>query len=160
MDCFEYDFPISRPDAVLASVITDKGYITLPEECFTDTDFAGDGDDVILTSSWIEGVLTVYTKSVFEQVQEQLSSLNLLNPKMRMLHRMIVGEACYKRIDKEGRIDVDAEFCNRLGFDLDKAEPNGFPVMLLKYKDKIWIATLPAYEEIERKLQEQDNETP
>ena len=160
MDYYEYRFPVYRPDAVFSAVITAKGYLTLPEECFTDTDFVGDGDDVILTSSWIEGVLTVYTKAFFEQVDEQLGHLNQLDFNVRRLRRMIIGEACYKRIDKEGRIDVDAEFCSRLGFDLDKAEQGGFPVKILKYKDKIWIATLPAYEEIEKKLQEQDNETP
>ena len=160
MDYFEYDFPINRPDAVLDSVITDKGYITLPEEFIADTDFQADEVDAVMTNSWKKGVLTVYTKDFFKEVESQLTGLNQMIPRTRMLRRMIIGEACYKRIDKEGRIDVDAEFCSRLGFDLDKAEMDSFPVKILKYKDKIWIATLPAYEEIEKKLQEQDNETP
>ena len=159
MDYFEYDFPISRPDAVLASVITDKGYITLPEEFLADTDFQADEADAVLTNSWKKGVLTVYTKDFFKEVEGQLAVLNKMNPRIRMLHRMIICEACDTKM-KNGRIDVDPELCDRLGFDLDKAEPDGFPVMLLKYKEKIWIATLSAYEEIEKKLQEQDNETP
>ena len=159
MDYFEYDFPINRPDAVLDSVITDKGYITLPEEFIADTDFQADEVDAVMTNSWKKGVLTVYTKDFFKEVESQLTGLNQMIPRTRMLCRLIIGEACETKM-KKGRIDVNPEFCSRLGFDLDKAEQGGFPVKILKYKERIWIATLPAYEEIEKKLQEQDNETP
>ena len=142
---FCYEFPEHEPLAVFSSVITRDGDLVLPPDCLTDV-FQTENFPVpaVLTYSWKKGFLSLYPAETFEQIVEEFQQLNKLNPKVRLLYRMIVIEAVPLEISKESGITVIPEQMERLGFDPDK-ESGPFPVTLLKHEHKIEIVSSAAY---------------
>ena len=71
------------------------------------------GDEVVVTNSLDKGYLCVYSKARFDHIAEQIRKLNYLNPKVRIISRAIIGEACEVTVDSQGRIAVSAELWER-----------------------------------------------
>lgn len=139
---------IDEPDAVFAAVIDEKGYLKLPETIELEP-------EMILTNFVEDGVLLLYTMDYFERLKDNLSKLNNLNPSVRLLERRILLEAVKVETDKSRRIFVEDYFLDTLRFDDANKDGSSFPVKILKYPSRLWIASLPSYEKILKKLQEQ-----
>lgn len=59
------------------------------------------GDKVIVTSSFINGYLRIYTQEEFDELSERLNMLNPMDEQVKKLKRIILEDAV--------RIDVDEE---------------------------------------------------
>ena len=139
---------IDEPDAVFEAVIDGKGYLKLPEPIELEP-------EMILTNFVEDGVLMLYSTAGFEELQSRLDMLNNLDAGIRLLKRRILLEAVKVETDKSRRIFVEDCFLDRLGFDDANEDGSSFPVKILKYPSRLWIASLPSYEKILKKLQEQ-----
>ena len=97
----------------------------------------------------------LYTMDRYEELTNYLDALNNLDASIRMLKRCLISEAMKIETDKSRRIFVEDCFLDRLGFDDANEDGSSFPVKILKYPSRLWIASLPSYEKILKKLQEQ-----
>ena len=123
-------------EAVYTSSVTKDGVLTLPEECLTGMD----GLSFVLTNYLIEGILSLYTEDAFNDIKERLERSNMLDPTIRMIRRLVIGEAIEITMNKNGRINIGPEFRLRLGLGEDRDS-----VRLLKYPDKIEIMAEELY---------------
>jgi len=73
------------------------------------------GTEVVVTNSLDKGYLCVYTASDFEEIKEQLSNLNSVKQGVRVMKRVIIGEAVETNIDSQGRLTVTPELWDRIG---------------------------------------------
>ena len=72
------------------------------------------GEEVFVTNSLDKGYLCIYSRARFEGISEEFKALNKLNPKIRILERMIISEAAEVTVDSQGRIAVSAELWERI----------------------------------------------
>lgn len=151
MESFSYKFPRMQPDAVYTSVITKDGDLTLPEDCLSNKPISED-DSFVLTNSLEDGIICLYSMQDFDDIRKNLDQLNSMDLNARRLKRRVVGEAVTVRIN--GRvINVLSEYLVRLGFDV--YNQTEFPVMLLKYRNRIEITSIAVYETIVEELKKQ-----
>lgn len=159
MESFSYKFPRMQPDAVYTSVITKDGDLTLPEECLSNKPISED-DSFVLTNSLEDGIICLYSMQDFDDIRKNLDKLNSMDLNARRLKRRVVGEAVTVRIN--GRvINLLSEYLVKLGFDPDQEDGNNqtdFPVMLLKYLNRIEITSSAVYETIIEELQNQQQD--
>lgn len=159
MESFSYKFPRMQPDAVYTSVITKDGDLTLPEECLSNKPISED-DSFVLTNSLEDGIICLYSMQDFDDIRKNLDKLNSMDLNARRLKRRVVGEAVTVRIN--GRvINVLSEYLVKLGFDPNQEARNNqtdFPVMLLKYLNRIEITSSAVYETIIEELQNQQQD--
>ena len=74
------------------------------------------GTEVVVTNSLDVGYLCVYSKDHFENViKPQFADTNALDPIIRKIKRVIIGEACEVSVDSQGRISVNSELWDRIG---------------------------------------------
>ena len=96
----------------------------------------------------------------FDDIRKNLDKLNSMDLNARRLKRRVVGEAVTVRIN--GRvINVLSEYLVKLGFDPNQEARNNqtdFPVMLLKYLNRIEITSSAVYETIIEELQNQQQD--
>lgn len=139
------EFLEHEPLAVYSAVITRDGKLVFPPECLTDV-FQIESAPVtaVLTNSLKKGFLSLYPSDKFDEIIEEIRCLNIMNPKVRRLERLIISEAVPLEISKENGMEVDPEQMERLGFDPDK-ETGPFPVTLLKHENKIEIVPSSVY---------------
>ena len=98
------------------------------------------GEELVVTNSLDSGYLSVYTAESFRKVSEQLSKLNSMDPQVRKLRRVIVGEALECSVDSQGRIKVSDELWERIG-----AKP-GDEICVFDIDGKLDICTKAHYE--------------
>ena len=72
------------------------------------------GEELVVTNSLDTGYLSVYTAEDFRKVSAQLKSLNSMDPKVRKLKRVIIGESLDCSVDTQGRIKVSNELWERI----------------------------------------------
>ena len=136
----DLNLPPKQPEAVFSSVVTKDGFLTLPKECLTGVN----SGSLIITNSWEEGILCLYTPESFAVVRHGLESLNMIDPKARLLRRLIIASAEKIEVDTEGRIQIDPEFFKNLGFDPE--HDTSFSVVILKLENRIEIVSGASYE--------------
>ena len=73
------------------------------------------GDKLVVTNSLDKGYLCVYPAEAFAKVKEQLGKLNSMDPEVRKMRRIIIGEALECTVDSQGRISVSRELWDRIG---------------------------------------------
>lgn len=139
---------IDEPDAVFDAVIDEKGYLKLPEAIELEP-------EMILTNFVENGALMLYTMDRYEELTNYLDALNNLDASIRMLKRCLISEAMKIETDKSRRIFIEDLYLERMGFDSQNADRKSFSVKILKFPSRLWIASLPSYEKILKKLQEQ-----
>ena len=99
------------------------------------------GEELVVTNSLDTGYLSVYTAEGFRKVSEQLRSLNSMDPKVRKLKRVIIGESLDCTVDTQGRIKVSNELWERIG-----AKP-GDEICVFDIDGKLEICTKAHYDE-------------
>jgi len=67
------------------------------------------GKSIVVTLSLDKGYLSVYTEERFAHIRQQFESLNSIDPKVRRVMRLIIGEALVCDLDSQGRISVSSE---------------------------------------------------
>ncbi|HHT76355.1 MAG TPA: hypothetical protein GXZ67_00485 [Clostridiaceae bacterium] len=112
-----------------------KGRIFLPSK-LRDTL----GRSVHVTLSLDSGYLCVYTDERFKKIREQFELLNSMDPHVRRVMRMIVGEALQCDTDSQGRISVSSELWEHIG-----VEP-GEEICIVNIGDKLDICSKEFYE--------------
>lgn len=85
------------------SKIDNKNRITLPAEFMDPT-----GADLILTSGF-EKNLILFPINTFVALLSKLNSMNILDPEVRNLHRLLVGKAIRARLSDFDQIQLPAE---------------------------------------------------
>ncbi|NLW89758.1 MAG: hypothetical protein GXY43_08610 [Clostridiaceae bacterium] len=98
------------------------------------------GRNVVVTLSLDEGFLSVYTDSRFRRIREQFEQLNSMDPKVRRVTRLIVGEALSCDVDAQGRISVSSELWDHIG-----VKP-GEEVCIVNIGDKLDLCAKEFYE--------------
>ena len=104
------------------------------------------GETVIVTNSLDKGYLCVYTPERFERIKEDLKTLNVVDPRARIVRRAIIGEALYTKVDSQGRIAVSNELWVKIG-----AKP-GDEICIFDENDKLEICTKEFYDNEEHDL--------
>ena len=99
------------------------------------------GEELVVTNSLDTGYLSVYTAEDFRKVSAQLKSLNSMDPKVRKLKRVIIGESLDCSVDTQGRIKVSNELWERIG-----AKP-GDEIFVFDIDGKLEICTKAHYDE-------------
>ena len=149
---------ISRltPEAVFPAVITADGEFMLPGECLTGDINMGEGaDPFVLTNSLDKDILSLYTRAAFEEVCNQINGLDMVVPNKRVIERRIIGEAAEVFIDENRCIKINPEWLLKMGFDTEQVSGGlkDFPVMILKFKTKLAITSVPVYEKLMKDIQ-------
>jgi MraZ protein len=67
------------------------------------------GKSIVVTLSLDKGYLSVYTEERFAHIRQQFEALNSMDPKVRRVMRLIIGEALPCELDSQGRISVSSE---------------------------------------------------
>lgn len=161
MESFSWKLPIYRPEEVYSSIITPKGGLTLPEECLTVEGLEDSSDSFVLTNSLQEGIICLYKKNDFDVVVSNIKLLNSMDSVVRSIRRRLIGEAMVIRIDNNRHIEMSYEHLARLGFEPSIApdeNETGFPIMILKYPNRIEITSREVYEKILEELTRQEQE--
>ena len=99
------------------------------------------GEELVVTNSLDTGYLSVYTAEDLRKVSAQLKSLNSMDPKVRKLKRVIIGESLDCSVDTQGRIKVSNELWERIG-----AKP-GDEICVFDIDGKLEICTKAHYDE-------------
>ena len=73
------------------------------------------GEQLVVTNSLDSGYLCVYPAESFRKVAEQIGKLNSMDPRVRKMRRLIIGEALEVSVDTAGRIKVSDELWERIG---------------------------------------------
>ena len=136
----------SNPYEAMYTANISDGYLTLPLECLKDLN----SKSIFITFSREEGMLCLYSPESFENVRHNLDCLNLLDPKVRLLKRRIIGRAVEIEINDENQVYIHPEFLTELGFGTNQEtiENETFSVVILKYSYAILIVSSSLYEEI------------
>lgn len=162
MDSFSIKLPRRQPESVYTSVLTKDGKLTLPEGCFTDkTGSENSTDSLVVTYSLEDGIICLYNLDDFDEICANLALLNSMDQNARRLKRRIIGYAENVSMDKKRQIKLQAEFMKTLGFETnpdDVKDETGFPIMLLKYPNRIEITSLAVYKTIIEELENQQQE--
>lgn len=162
MDNYSIKLPRVQPDSVYTAVITKDGELTLPEGCLTDKTESGNrSDSIVITNSLEDGIIWLYTLDAFDEVCANLAKLNSIDINARNIKRRIIGGAVTVSIDEKRHIRVTSEYMAKLGFVTiqDNAnDQNDFPIMILKYHNRIEITSIDAYKTITEELQKQQQE--
>ena len=154
MNSYSWKIPRYRPDAAYRAVLSKDGRITIPKECITDLIHARDNIvSWFLTNSLEEGILCLYTSEDFENVKEQLGRLNSMDINARNVKKWIIGEAVNIRLDSRRRIKIYSEHLMRLGIESTSYSAS-FPVMVLKYPNRIEIMLNTVYERIQKEFRD------
>jgi|GEM_PF-3604981 len=90
--------------------INKKNRITLPTEFMEPT-----GADLILTSGF-EKNLILFPINTFVALLSKLNSMNILDPEVRHLHRLLVGKASRARLSDLDQIQLPAEAVSKNNF--------------------------------------------
>ena len=98
------------------------------------------GRNVVVTLSLDSGYLSVYTDARFRKIREQFEALNSMDPRVRRVMRLIVGEALPCDVDSQGRISISDELWDHIG-----AKP-GEEVSIINIGDKLDICAKDFYE--------------
>lgn len=104
------------------------------------------GGNVVVTLSLDSGYLSVYTESRFQNIREQFERLNSMDPKVRRVMRLIVGEALPCEIDSQGRISVSSELWEHI------AVRPGDEISIINIGDKLDICGKHFYEKKKEEL--------
>ncbi len=73
------------------------------------------GKSLVVTLSLDSGYLSVYTEERFANIRRQFEALNSMDPKVRSVTRLIIGEALNCDLDSQGRISVSSELWEHIG---------------------------------------------
>ncbi len=104
------------------------------------------GRSVVVTLSLDSGYLSVYTESRFQNIREQFESLNSMDPRVRRVTRLIVGEALNCEIDSQGRISVSSELWEHIGVN------PGDEISIINIGDKLDICGKQFYDKKKEEL--------
>lgn len=83
--------------------IEPNNQVTLPAE-FVDPN----GSDLILTAGF-EKNLMLFPITTFVALLSKLNSMNILDPEVRQLHRLLIGKAIRLRVDDNDQVEMPAE---------------------------------------------------
>lgn len=145
MDIYQKRFTPDTYEALYNAEIT-NGYLTLPEECFKDMN----SESLIITLSWVHGIVCIYTAESFDEVRRYISLLNTMDANARAMRRRIVGSAEELNRINGNTIHIDTEHLNDLGVDSSQEGSNKepFPVVVLKCINRIEIVSTALYEKM------------
>lgn len=104
------------------------------------------GKSIVVTLSLDTGYLSAYTEERFADIRRQFESLNSLNPKVRNMMRLIIGEALVCDVDSQGRISVTSELWEHIG-----AGPSE-EISIIEMGDKLDICSKAFYEKKKEEL--------
>lgn len=77
------------------------------------------GDKVIITNGLDRGYLCMYTPTYFDNIKQQLSTLNSMDANVRRVNRLIVGESAIVNIDSDHVIIVPYYLLERIEATVD-----------------------------------------
>ena len=72
------------------------------------------GDKIIITNGLDRGYLCMYTPTCFDNIKQQLSTLNSMDVNVRRVNRLIVGEAAIVDINSDHAIVVPDYLLERI----------------------------------------------
>lgn len=73
------------------------------------------GATIVVTLSLDRGYLSAYTQERFSHIRKQFEALNSMDPQVRKVIRMIMGEALSCDLDSQGRISISSELWEHIG---------------------------------------------
>jgi MraZ protein len=73
------------------------------------------GKSIVVTLSLDSGYLSAYTEERFSRIREQFEALNSMDPQVRRVIRLIIGEALVCELDAQGRISISTELWDHIG---------------------------------------------
>ena len=98
------------------------------------------GEEVFVTNSLDKGYLCIYSRERFERISKEFDDLNKLNPKIRIIERMIISEAAEVTVDSQGRIAISSELLERIS-----AKP-GDEICVFDQADKLEVCAKSFYD--------------
>lgn len=92
-----------------------RGRVTIPSS------WRVEGDDQNYYLAWVhpEGCIAFFTPEMQTELYEKIKNTNQSNLKAQALLRNIFGNAAYMGCDKQGRILLPAELCEKVGIKKD-----------------------------------------
>lgn len=93
--------------------IDSNNQVTLPAE-FVDPN----GADLILTAGF-EKNLMLFPITTFVALLSKLNSMNILDPEVRQLHRLLIGKAIRLRVDDNDQVELPADILARASIQAD-----------------------------------------
>ncbi len=104
------------------------------------------GKSIVVTLSLDAGYLSVYTEERFNSIRGQFESLNSMDPKVRRVMRLIVGESLICELDSQGRVSISSELWEHIS-----AKPTE-EICIIDLGDKLDICSKAFYEEKKEEL--------
>ena len=104
------------------------------------------GKSIVVTLSLDAGYLSVYTEERFNSIRGQFESLNSMDPKVRRVMRLIVGESLICELDSQGRVSISSELWEHIS-----AKPTE-EICIIDLGDKLEICSKAFYEEKKEEL--------
>lgn len=104
------------------------------------------GKSIVVTLSLDKGYLSVYTEERFAHIRQQFEALNSMDPKVRSVMRLIIGEALVCELDSQGRISVSSELWEHI-----QAGPSE-EISIIDLGDKLDICSKAFYEKKKEEL--------
>ncbi len=104
------------------------------------------GQCIVITISLDKGYLSAYTEERFQTIKKQFEALNSMDPRVRQVMRLLIGEALTCELDGQGRISVSSELWDHIG-----ASPSE-EICIIDLGDKLDICTKTYYEQKKEEL--------
>jgi len=104
------------------------------------------GKSIVVTLSLDTGYLSVYTEERFNNIRNQFESLNSMDPNVRRVMRLIVGESLVCELDSQGRVSISSELWEHIS-----AKPTE-EICIIDLGDKLDICSKAFYEEKKEEL--------
>lgn len=104
------------------------------------------GKSIVVTLSLDSGYLSAYTEERFSHIRNQFEALNSMDPQVRRVIRLIIGEALVCDLDTQGRISVSSELWEHIG-----AQPTE-EISIIDLGDKLDICSKSFYERKKEEL--------
>ncbi len=98
------------------------------------------GSALVVTLSLDDGYLSAYTPEHFHEIRQQISQLSGTDPAVRMLKRLIIGEAMVCELDGQGRISISDELWSHITVN------RGDEICFIDMIDKLEICAKSFYE--------------
>ncbi len=99
------------------------------------------GKSLVVTLSLDSGYLSVYTQERFQHIKKQFSELNSMDPQVRKVTRLLIGEALVCDTDSQGRVSISSELWEHI-----HASPQE-EICIIDLGDKLDICSKKFYEQ-------------
>jgi len=104
------------------------------------------GQSIVVTLSLDKGYLSAYTEERFDHIRKQFEALNSMDPQVRSVMRLIIGESLVCDLDSQGRISVSSELWEHIGVGPSEE------ISIIDLGDKLDICSKAFYEKKKEEL--------